>query len=76
MQTYDADATRAALPFERLIPALREAFAAGCEVPARQVYRLHDGAEAVTSLLMPAWQRDGARRHYGVKIVNVAPGGL
>ncbi|HRI17407.1 MAG TPA: ornithine cyclodeaminase family protein, partial [Burkholderiaceae bacterium] len=32
MRTFDAAATRAALPFERLVPALRELFARGCEV--------------------------------------------
>ncbi|MBL8362787.1 MAG: ornithine cyclodeaminase family protein [Rubrivivax sp.] len=72
MQTYDADATQAALPFERLIPALREAFVRGCTVPPRQVLELPvPGAAPVASLIMPAWV-DGAR--YGVKIVNVAPG--
>lgn len=67
MQFFDAQATRDALPFERLIPALREMFAAGCEVPARHVHTIGD----LTSLLMPAWQVGG---HYGVKVVNVAPG--
>lgn len=67
MRVFDAAATRDALPFERLIPALRTMFAAGCEVPARHVHQIGD----VTSLLMPAWQPGG---YYGVKIVNVAPG--
>ncbi len=40
MQFFDAAATRVALPFERLIPALRAMFAAGCEVPARHVHRI------------------------------------
>ncbi len=74
MQVFDAQATRDALPFDRLIPALRAMFAAGCEVPPRHVHRIEapegDG-EAVTSLIMPAWLRG---RAYGVKIVNVAPG--
>ena len=75
MQVFDAKATRDALPFERLIPALHEMFAAGCEVPPRHVHRIDalcgGEADAVTSLIMPAWQ---VGRAYGVKIVNVAPG--
>ena len=72
MRLIDAAATRAALPFARLVPALRERFAAGCEVPQRQVLELGaPGADAVTSLVMPAWV-PGQR--YGVKIVNIAPG--
>ena len=75
MQIFDAQATRDALPFERLIPALREMFASGCEVPPRQVHGIEpaEGAqgEPITSLIMPAWLPG---RCYGVKIVNVAPG--
>ena len=66
MQVFDATATRAALPFERLVPALREAFARGAQVPPRQVLAI----DGMTSLVMPAWA--GAR--YGVKVVNIAPG--
>lgn len=72
MHILDAAATRAALPFERLIPALRALFASGCEVPRRHVHAVHAaGAPPVTSLVMPAWVPG---RHYGIKIVNVAPG--
>lgn len=67
LRVLDAAATRAALPFARLIPALRELFTEGCEVPRRHVHEL----PGVTSLLMPAWQAGG---FYGVKIVNIAPG--
>ena len=35
MRHFDAAATRAALGFERLIPALERMFAGGCEVPLR-----------------------------------------
>jgi ornithine cyclodeaminase/alanine dehydrogenase-like protein (mu-crystallin family) len=71
LRILDAAATRAALPFAALIPALRAMFAAGCEVPARHVHRVGDGAGGeVTSLLMPAWNGT----HYGVKIINIAPG--
>jgi len=75
MQFFDAQATREALPFERLIPALRAMFAGGCEVPPRQVLHIEpaegSGGEAITSLIMPAWLPG---RCYGVKVVNVAPG--
>ena len=72
MRLIDAQTTCAALPFDRLIPALREMFIAGCEVPRRHVHELQPGdPQGVTSLLMPAWQPSGC---YGVKIVNIAPG--
>jgi ornithine cyclodeaminase len=72
MQFFDAQATRAALPFASLITALREMFASGCEVPPRHVHRIAapDGG-AVTSLLMPAWQ---SGLYYGIKVVNITPG--
>jgi ornithine cyclodeaminase/alanine dehydrogenase-like protein (mu-crystallin family) len=80
MQFFDATATRSALPFERLVPALRERFAAGCEVPPRQVLEIQNPIGSVpgdaanrrlTSLIMPAWLPG---RYYGLKIVNIAPG--
>ncbi len=77
LQLFDADAVAAALPFDRLVAALREAFAAGAEVPARHVHRLPDGRGGeTTSLLMPAWTRptDSDPGLYGVKVINVAPG--
>lgn len=66
MRIWDADATRAGLPFEQLIPALRAAFAGGADVPDRHHHILPGGA---TLLLMPAWQRNWL----GVKIVTVHP---
>ncbi|NUZ05851.1 ornithine cyclodeaminase family protein [Piscinibacter koreensis] len=69
MRVHDAAAVRAALPFNRLIDALRAAFADDAAVPTRHVHAV--GGGAVTSLLMPAWQ-DG--RYYAVKVVNIAPG--
>ncbi len=72
MQIFDSDATRQALPFERLIPALREMFANGCEVPPRHVHQLAaPGGGGFTSLIMPAWVTG---RYYGVKTINIAPG--
>jgi ornithine cyclodeaminase/alanine dehydrogenase-like protein (mu-crystallin family) len=76
MRILDAQSTRDALPFVRLVPALRRAFAAGCEVPPRQVHGVGETEGGTcTSLIMPAWSRPGsASPRYGVKIVNVAPG--
>ena len=72
MRHFDATATRYGLPFAALIPALRSAFAEGCEVPLRHTHRIahpqgHDG----TVLLMPAW-RPG--RRLGIKTVAIFPG--
>jgi ornithine cyclodeaminase/alanine dehydrogenase-like protein (mu-crystallin family) len=61
-------AAAAALPFDRLIEALRALFASGCVVPQRHV---HQPADGMTSLIMPAWVPGGP---YAVKVVNIAPG--
>ena len=72
MQVFSAAATRQALTFERLIPALRAMFAAGCSVPPRQVLEIAaPGGGRLTSLIMPAWQEG---RCFGVKTINIAPG--
>ena len=73
MRIFDAAATRAALPFARLVPALAEIFASGCIVPPRHVHEIGAPGSGIgfTSLVMPAWL-DG--RYYGVKVVNIAPG--
>ena len=80
MQIIDAATTRSALPFDRLVQALRERFAAGCETPPRHVHEIVNplgdagddaAARRMTSLLMPAWVPG---RYYGVKIINIAPG--
>ena len=71
MLTFDAKATRDALPFPLLIDSLRTMFLSPCEVPRRHVHGIASTSGAgVTSLIMPAWND----RYYGVKIVNVAPG--
>jgi ornithine cyclodeaminase len=72
MRLFDAAATRAALPFGRLIPALGELFRRGCAVPRRELHEIvaPDGG-VLTSLIMPAWLPG---RYYGVKTVNIAPG--
>jgi ornithine cyclodeaminase/alanine dehydrogenase-like protein (mu-crystallin family) len=72
MQIFDANATRNALPFKRLIPALRAMFMADCTVPPRHVHELTSpSGERLTSLLMPAWLEG---RYYGIKTINIAPG--
>ncbi len=74
MRHFDTAATTRALPFDRLIAALRERFAAGCVVPPRHVHEIADGAGGtMTSLLMPAWTTGPGGARYGVKIINVAP---
>lgn len=72
MRFIDSATTCAALPFERLVPALRALFATGCEVPRRQVLDIaNPDAPALTSLVMPAWLPG---RYLGIKTVNIAPG--
>jgi ornithine cyclodeaminase/alanine dehydrogenase-like protein (mu-crystallin family) len=68
----DAPATRAHLPFAALIPALRRALVAGCELPQRHTHTIaNPHGPAGTLLLMPAW-RPGAR--LGIKTVAIFPG--
>jgi ornithine cyclodeaminase len=71
VRSYDAAATAAALPYERLVPALEAMFARGCEVPPRHVHELGSDSNLLTSLIMPAWVPG---RYYGVKTINIAPG--
>ena len=72
MQHFDADATRDALPFDRLIAALRELFVQGCEVPLRHTHVLSDpGGSGGTLLIMPAWLPG---RFLGIKTVSVFSG--
>lgn len=73
MLVFDAEATRRALPYPALIEALRNRFAAGCEVPPRHVHALAgaDGQPAGSTLIMPAWVPGG---RLGIKTVNVFPG--
>ena len=72
MRSFDAAATREALPFDRLIPALRSLFASGCTVPQRHVHEIvNAGSLQFTSLIMPAWLEG---RYFGIKTINIAPG--
>ena len=72
MRVVDAAETERALPFARLIPALREMFVSGCVAPPRHHHRIElDPEPNATLLLMPAWKSHDA---LGVKIANVFPG--
>ncbi|MET3497335.1 ornithine cyclodeaminase family protein [Variovorax boronicumulans] len=72
MKHFDEAATRAPLQFERLVPALRAAFAAGAQVPPRHVHNIETaGAEKGTVLIMPAWSDAG---FLGIKTINIFPG--
>ncbi|MDA7415416.1 ornithine cyclodeaminase family protein [Xenophilus arseniciresistens] len=72
MQHFDATATRAALGFEALVPALRAAFAAQAQVPPRHVHAVAQQGQAMgTVLIMPAWSDAG---FLGIKTINIFPG--
>ena len=73
MQQINGERTRSALPFAALIPALRQMFIEGCEVPLRHthVVEASDGNAHGTVLIMPAWQPG---RYLGIKTVNIFPG--
>jgi ornithine cyclodeaminase/alanine dehydrogenase-like protein (mu-crystallin family) len=62
--------TRRALPFDKLIPALKAAFAVGATVPERHHHHIpHPDGDGVL-LLMPAW--NGSL--LGTKIATIHPG--
>lgn len=75
MKHFDEAATRAPLGFERLVPALRAAFAAGAQVPPRHVHAIDtaagDSSSKGTVLIMPAWSDAG---FLGIKTINIFPG--
>lgn len=71
MLHFDATAVQRALPWATLIPALRQAFIQGCEVPARHAHAIATTDSSGTALLMPAWRAGGS---LGVKTVTIFPG--
>ncbi|MBK1659090.1 bifunctional Delta(1)-pyrroline-2-carboxylate/Delta(1)-piperideine-2-carboxylate reductase [Paracraurococcus ruber] len=73
LPVLDAAAVAAALPYPRLIAALRAAFAAATvQAPPRANHRIPvPGAPDGTLLVMPAWEPGGP---LGVKLVTVFPG--
>lgn len=72
MKLFNQEETIDALPFDRLVDAVANMFAQGCEMPVRHHHDVAVEGEAdATLLLMPAWQQG----HYlGVKIATVFPG--
>ena len=72
MKFFNPTDTRAALPFDRLIEALKRMFVEGCEVPLRHTHTFtaDDGSQG-TVLIMPAWRAD---RYLGIKTINIFPG--
>ena len=72
MKFFNTTETRAALPFDRLIEALKRMFVEGCEVPLRHTHTLtaDDGSQG-TVLIMPAWRADS---YLGIKTINIFPG--
>ena len=76
MRIVEAANVHAALPYGRLVDALRAAFRRGGTVPLRSHYHIDPAADAPagshggTLLVMPAWQ---AGRHIGIKAVSVFP---
>lgn len=71
MLILNGEQTATALPFDRLIPALRDAFISGATVPLRHRHDMPqpDGTTAAL-LAMPAWRAHGL---FGVKVVSVFP---
>lgn len=68
---YTAAEVEAALPYPRLVAALREAFRAeGEAMPVRQSFDVGTPEAPGHLLLMPAWQRGAA---LGAKLVTVFP---
>jgi ornithine cyclodeaminase len=72
MRRFDAAAVAAALPTQKLVVALREAFRGGVTTPTRHHHAIPvPGEPDATLLLMPAWRVGG---YVGVKVVTVFPG--
>ncbi|MDP9605985.1 UNVERIFIED_ORG: ornithine cyclodeaminase [Variovorax paradoxus] len=71
MKHFDEAATRAPLGFDRLVPALRAAFAAEARVPPRHVHAIEAAGSKGTVLIMPAWSDAG---FLGIKTINIFPG--
>jgi ornithine cyclodeaminase len=72
MLLFDAERTRALLPWGPLVDAICDAFRAGCEMPAKHEHFIETpGAPDGKLLLMPAWRVGG---HIAVKVANVFPG--
>jgi ornithine cyclodeaminase len=72
LRVFTADEVHAGLGYDRLVPALREAFRRDdVQRPLRNVHQVLSGETPGHLLTMPAW-REGDT--IGVKLVNVFPG--
>jgi ornithine cyclodeaminase len=69
MLVLNAEEVRARAPLPRLVDALRDAFAAECAAPPRQVIKLSGGNGERLALLMPAFDERGG----AVKLATVFP---
>ena len=65
---FSAEQVHAALAYDILIDALRDAFREGCNAPLRHVHEVTGQGDRL--LLMPAWR---AGKELGVKLVTVFP---
>lgn len=71
VRMFGAAEVEGALSYDRLVPALRAAFAAAqVEAPVRHAHVVGTAEEPGHLLVMPAWRRGDAM---GVKVVNVFP---
>ena len=71
LKIFDSKATADRLPFDQLIPALRQIFVDGCEAPLRHSHIINESDHAPDTLLvMPAWQKG---RYLGIKHVMIYP---
>lgn len=70
MRVIDAGEVARRLDYERLVPALHDAFAAGVDAPLRHRHPVGGPDGNASLLLMPVW-RDGA--YIVVKLVTVFP---
>lgn len=71
MQILSAAAVDAALTYDALVPALREAFRGAATAPPRHHHEVPvPNGTGATLLLMPAWEQG---RYLGVKVATVFP---
>lgn len=72
MKLLTLEQTRKALPYDKLIDALKQGFCQEVEAPLRHHHFLENGPnDKDVMLLMPSWLKENWG---GVKIVNVVPG--
>ncbi len=72
MKYFDQKEIEEALPYEELIPKLKDSFQKEYQVPPRLHYSYNSGEGALDStlLLMPAWKNN---RYVGLKLLTVSP---